>query len=316
MTAQPPRIPAPLMMLLAVATFSFMDAGLKQLAGSYPAMQVAALRGASSLPFILVWVMATTGLRPLLRVRWPLHFLRGAIGITMMASFAYALRRMPLTTAYSIFFVAPLLITALSVPVLGEKVGPRRWTAIAIGLVGMLVLLRPTGEGMLSWAALAVLLAAAGYAVSAITVRILARTDSNAAMIVWLLVMLAAGAGALAWPDWVPLRREDAWVIVGTGLAGAIGQYAITAAFRSGSASLLAPLEYTALVWGVLLDVTIWGVLPDGVTWLGAGIIIASGLYMLRRERVRADEAVLELGGDPAAAENDDGPEGPPRIMH
>ncbi|MEO6169961.1 MAG: DMT family transporter, partial [Lysobacter sp.] len=92
----------------------------------------------------------------------------------------------------------------------------------------------------------------------------------------------------------------------------AIGQYAITAAFRSGSASLLAPLEYTALVWGVLLDVSIWGVLPDAITWLGAGIIIASGLYMLRRERVRADEGVA---GNAHGA-NKDGPEGPPRIMH
>ncbi|WP_228064356.1 DMT family transporter [Novilysobacter avium] len=303
MTVFPVRVPAPVMMLLAVATFAFMDAGLKALAGTYPAMQVAALRGAASLPFILVWVMATSGLRPLLRVRWPLHLLRGAIGIGMTASFAFALRTLPLTTGYSIYFVAPLLITALSVPVLGEKVGPRRWTAIAIGMVGMLVLLRPSGEGMFSWAALAVLLAATGYAVSAITVRVLARTDSNASMIVWLLVMLSIGAGALAWPNWVPLRAEHAWIIVGTGLAGAIGQYAITAAFRSGSASLLAPLEYTGLVWVVLLDVTIWGVLPDAITWLGAGIIVASGLYMLRRERVRAEDT------------HDDGPEGPPRIM-
>lgn len=289
MTALPPRLPAPLMMLVAVAAFALMDAGLKQLAGIYPAMQVASLRGASSLPFILVWVLATTGLAPLLRVRWSLHLLRGAIGIAMMASFAFALRSLPLTTVYSIFFVAPLLITALSVPILGEHVGPRRWTAIAIGLLGMLVLLRPSGEGMLSWAALAVLLAATGYAVSAITVRVLARTDSSASMIVWLLVMLALGAGALAWPNWVPLRVEDGWVILGVGLSGAIGQYAITEAFRTGSASLLAPLEYTALVWGVLLDVTIWGVLPDAVTWLGAGIIVASGLYMLRRERVHAE---------------------------
>ena len=289
MTALPPRLPAPLMMLVAVAAFALMDAGLKQLAGIYPAMQVASLRGASSLPFILVWVLATTGLAPLLRVRWSLHLLRGAIGIAMMASFAFALRSLPLTTAYSIFFVAPLLITALSVPILGEHVGPRRWTAIAIGMLGMLVLLRPSGEGMLSWAALAVLFAATGYAVSAITVRVLARTDSSASMIVWLLVMLALGAGALAWPDWVPLRLQDGWVILGVGLAGAIGQYAITEAFRTGSASLLAPLEYTALVWGVLLDVSIWGVLPDAVTWLGAGIIVASGLYMLRRERVHAE---------------------------
>ncbi len=280
---------AVLLMLAAVALFSLMDAGLKLLAAHYPPFQVAALRGASSLPFVLVWVAATTGLAPLLRVRWPLHLLRGALGITMMAAFVYSLRTLPLSTAYSIFFVAPLLITALSVPFLRERVGPRRWTAIAVGLVGVLVLLRPTGEGMGSLAALAVLLAALMYAISAITVRVLARTDSTQSMMVWLLAMMAFGAGALAIPDWVAIRASDGWIILGIGIAGAFGQYAITEAFRRGEASLIAPLEYTALVWGVLLDATLWGVLPDGVTWLGAGIIVASGLYLLRRERVHAE---------------------------
>ncbi|MGQ4582745.1 EamA family transporter [Lysobacter sp. F60174L2] len=277
-------------MLLAVAVFSLMDAGLKELAGRYPPLQVATLRGASSLPFVLAWVAATSGLRPLLRVRWPLHLLRGAIGIGMMAAFAYALRTLPLTTAYSIFFIAPLLITALSVPLLGEKVGPRRWAAIAIGLLGVLVLLRPTGDGLLSWAALAVVVAALGYAVSAITVRVLGRTDSTASMMVWLLVFMAIGGGVLAAPGWVSIRPVDLWVIAGVGLAGALGQYAITEAFRIGEASRIAPLEYTALVWGVLLDVALWGVLPDAVTWLGAAIIVASGLYLLRRERIRAED--------------------------
>ena len=281
---------AAVIMLLAVAVFSLMDAGLKELAGRYPPLQVAALRGASSLPFVLVWVAATSGLRPLLQVRWPLHLLRGAIGIGMMATFAYALRTLPLTTAYSIFFIAPLLITALSVPLLGEKVGPRRWAAIAIGLLGVLVLLRPTGDGLLSWAALAVVVAALGYAVSAITVRVLGRTDSTASMMVWLLVFMAIGAGVLAAPGWVSIRPVDLWVIAGVGLAGALGQYAITEAFRIGEASRIAPLEYTALVWGVLLDVALWGVLPDAVTWLGAAIIVCSGLYLLRRERIRAED--------------------------
>ena len=83
--------------------------------------------------------------------------------------------------------------------------------------------------------------------------------------------------------------RTDAWLIAGVGVAGALGQYAITEAFRLGEASLIAPLEYTALVWGVLLDATLWGVLPDAVTWIGAAIIIASGLYLLRRERVHVE---------------------------
>jgi drug/metabolite transporter (DMT)-like permease len=276
-------------MLAAVALFSLMDAGLKLLSAQYPAFQVAALRGAASLPFVLAWALATTGLRPLLRVRWPLHLLRGVLGVAMMWGFVYALRTLPLSTAYSIFFVAPLLITALSVPFLGEQVGPRRWIAIAIGLVGVLVVLRPTGDGVLTVAGLAVLLAALGYAVSAITVRVLARTDSTQAMVVWLMALMALGAGVFAWPDWVPVRGEHAWLIAGIGVAGALGQYAITEAFRLGQASLLAPLEYTALLWGVLLDLTIWGVLPDGITWLGSAIIIASGLYLLRRERVHLE---------------------------
>lgn len=284
-----PAVTAALAMLFAVALFSLMDAALKQLSTHYPPFQVAALRGASSLPFVLLWAASTTGLRPLLRVRWPLHLLRGAFGVVMMATFVYALRTLPLSTAYSIFFVAPLLITALSVPMLRERVGPRRWTAIAVGLVGVLVLLRPTGEGLGTLASLAVLLAAAMYAISAITVRVLARTDSTQAMVVWLMTLMAIGAGLLAWPQWTAIRHEHLWLIAGIGLAGALAQYAITEAFRRGEASLIAPLEYTALVWGVLLDATLWGVLPDEVTWLGAAIIVVSGLYLLRRERIHAE---------------------------
>ena len=277
------------MMLASVGLFSLMDAGLKTLSTHYPPFQVAALRGASSLPLVLAWALATVGPMPLLRVRWPLHLLRGVLGIAMMVSFVYALKRLPLSTAYSIFFVAPLLITALSVPFLGERVGPRRWTAIGIGLVGVLVVLRPTGEGMFTTAGLAVLVAAFGYSVSAISVRVLARTDSTQAITFWLLVLMALGAGAVALPNWVPLRMEDGWLIAAIGVGGALGQYTITEAFRLGEASLIAPLEYTALIWGVGLDLALWGVLPDQVTWLGAAIIIASGLYLLRRERVHAE---------------------------
>ena len=290
---EPTHAPHPwraiILMLLCVGVFSLMDAGLKTLSTRYSPFQVAALRGASSLPWLLAWALATAGVAPLLRVRWSLHLLRGGLGIAMMGAFVYALRTLPLSTAYSIFFVAPLLITALSVPFLGERVGPRRWIAIAFGLVGVLVVLRPTTQGMFTAAGLAVLLAALGYAVSAITVRVLARTDSTQAMVVWLMLLMAVGAGLLAIPQWTPIRAVDGWLIVGIGIAGALGQYAITEAFRLGEASLLAPLEYTALVWGVLLDATLWGVLPDAVTWAGAAIIITSGLYLLRRERVHVE---------------------------
>ena len=283
-----------LIMLLAVGMFSLMDAGLKLLTPHYPSAQVAAMRGMASMPFVLVWVLATVGLRALVRIRWPLHLLRGLLSVTMMIAFVYALRGMPLATAYTIFFVAPLLITALSVPFLGEKVGPRRWAAIVVGLIGVLVVLRPTGEGVLSLAGLAVLGAAVGYAVSAITVRVLSRTDSTQAMVFWMVTMLSLGAGALAWPAWVPVRGEHAWLIVGIGAAGAVGQYAITEAFSRGEASVIAPFEYTALAWGVGLDLALWGVLPDAVTWLGAAIIVGSGLYLIRRERIAEQTASHE----------------------
>lgn len=275
-----------LIMLLAVGVFALMDAGLKLLAPHYPAAQVSTLRGAASIPFVLVWVLLTIGPRALLRVRWPLHLLRGVLAVGMMVTFIYAIARMPLTTAYTLFFVAPLMITALSVPILGERVGPRRWIAIAVGMLGVIVVMRPTGEGLFSLAGLAVVLAAAGYSIGAITVRVLSRTDSTQAMVFWMVTMLAIGAGVLAAPGWIPIRAEHWPIIAGIGVSGALGQYAITEAFRRGEASVIAPFEYTALAWGLLLDLGLWGVLPDRITWIGAAIIVGSGLYLIRRERV------------------------------
>lgn len=287
--ARPSLASAVLLMLAAVLMFALMDAGLKLLSAHYPPLQVAALRGLSSLPLVTVWVLATVPARSLLRVHWPLHLLRGALGVAMMAGFVYGLRTMPLSTAYAITFVAPLLVTAMAGPLLKEKVGAARWTAIGIGLVGVLVILRPTGEGMLTGGGLAILVAAICYALGAITVRMLAQRDSTQAMVFWFVVLLSLGAWLLALPAWKPLQSQHLWIIAGVGVSGSLAQVALTEAFRRGEASLIAPLEYTALLWGVLLDVALWSVLPDGVTWIGAGIIVASGLYLLRRERVHVE---------------------------
>ncbi|KAF1721854.1 EamA family transporter [Pseudoxanthomonas wuyuanensis] len=276
-------------MLLAVLMFALMDAGLKLLSPRYPSLQLAALRGLSSLPLVSAWVLATVPLRSLLRVHWPLHLLRGALGVAMMVGFVYGLRTMPLSTAYAIFFVSPLLVTAMAGPLLKEKIGGGRWVAIVIGLAGVLVILRPTGEGMMTAGGLAVLIAAICYAVGAITVRMLAQRDSTQALVFWFMVLLSLGACLLALPGWKPLAGSDIWVIAGVGVAGSLAQVALTEAFRRGEASLIAPLEYTALLWGVMLDVALWGVLPDGVTWIGAGIIVASGFYLLRREKVHVE---------------------------
>ena len=289
MHSRPPHQAAILFMLAAVALFALMDAGLKLLAAHYPPLQVATLRGLSSLPFVLVWVLCTANVRSLLRVHWPLHLLRGALGIAMMVGFVYGLRSLPLSTAYAITFVAPMLVTAMAGPLLGETVGRQRWIAIGIGLVGVLVILRPTTQGLATTGGLAVLIGAACYAASAITVRLLAQRDSVQSMVLWFLVLLSLGAGLLAAPDWVPLQTSDGWLIAGVGLAGSLAQVALTEAFRRGEASLIAPLEYTALFWVVCLDLLLWGVLPDMVTWIGAGIVVASGLYLLRREKVHAE---------------------------
>ena len=272
-------------MLAAVASFSLMDAGMKLLSAHYPPLQVTLLRGAASLPFVLVWVLASAGVRSIVPVRWGLHLLRGVLGMVMIGCFVYALRRMPLSTAYTLYFVAPLLVAALSVPLLGEKVGPRRWTAIGIGLLGVVVVLRPGVDGLVSLPGLMVLLAATAYAIAAVTVSLLTRTDTPQSMVVWFLAIMAVGAGLAAIPGWVPLRWEHAALILGMGLAGAFGQIALTSAFMRGDASMIAPLEYTGLVWVIAWDWLLWQTLPDTATWTGAAIIVASGLYLLRRER-------------------------------
>jgi drug/metabolite transporter (DMT)-like permease len=135
----------------------------------------------------------------------------------------------------------------------------------------------------------AVLLAAACYSVSAITVRIVNRTDSLESQVFWLMVMVGLGAGALAAPHWAPVRMADAWVLCGVAVTGFLGQLAITQAFRNGEASAIAPFEYTALAWGLCIDWGIWHTLPDGWMLVGAGIIIASGIYLVRHERVHAE---------------------------
>jgi drug/metabolite transporter (DMT)-like permease len=144
---------------------------------------------------------------------------------------------------------------------------------------------------------LVLVLAALCYAVAAITVRKLAQRDSPEAMVFWFLLLLSVFAGAIAAFDWQPLQREHLWIVATIGLTGALGQIALTHAFRLGEASQIAPVEYAALIWVVVLDLAIWQVLPDGMTWVGAAIIIASGLYLIRRESIAA-AAVRPPGAD------------------
>lgn len=276
-------------MLIAVAMFSFMDTTMKLLSEHYPAPQVTALRALSSLPLLCGYMLYRGAFRGILRVRWPMHLLRSVLGIGMLTSFAFGLSMLSLAEAYSLFFIAPALITALSVFVLKEHVGRGQWVAIAVGLFGVLVVLRPEGTGFLSLGGLAILASACCYATTAVVSRVLARTDSNESMMFWYLLLMAAGGLAMSARAWVPVRAEDSWVLLALALTGFFGQLAITRAFSTGKASIVAPFEYTALAWGVAIDWLLWQALPDGYTLLGAGIIIASGVYLVRREAVHSE---------------------------
>ena len=274
-------------MLVAVGFFSVMDALLKTLSGIYPAMQVAAMRGLSALPLVWVYVAWRGEVRVLLRVRWRLHLMRGVLTILMLALFTFSLRELALTEAYTIFFIAPLLITMLSIPVLKEKVSLRHWLVIGVGLAGVVIALRPDQDMFFSISALAVLGAAACYAVSAIGGRVLSRTEPSVTLVFWTTTILALGASALAWPHWVGIQHAHWPVLVGMGVTGFVGQLAMTEAFRHGKASAVAPFEYTALAFGLGLDWMIWNTVPDHYTLLGGAIIIASGIYLIRKEKVQ-----------------------------
>ena len=276
-------------MLIAVFMFSLMDTAMKLLAAHYPAMQVAALRSLSSLPLVVLYVAWRGGFKSMMQARFSLHVLRGVLGIGMLALFAYGLKRLSLAEAYSIFFIAPALITAMAVFFLKERVNLARWIAIFVGLAGVLVVLRPEGGGFLTLGGLAILGSAVCYAISAVAARILARTDSTRQMMFWLMLLMSVGATALAAPDWVSIDPEHILLLCGLAVSGFFGQLAITEAFSHGEGSVVAPFEYSALAWGVAIDWMLWQTLPDEYTLIGAAIIIGSGLYLIRHEKSHSE---------------------------
>jgi drug/metabolite transporter (DMT)-like permease len=272
-------------MVTAVALFSLMDAQLKLLAEHYPPLQVAFLRGLLSLPFVVVPVIVRGRLERLRPVNVPLHLVRGAMAVVMLTSFIYAVRETSITATYSIFMCAPLVVAALSVPMLGEKVARSQWIAIGAGLAGVLLMLRPGNSKWGMVGGVAAVIAVAMYALSVITLRRLSQTDTTESMVFSFALLLSIGAGLLAIPGWTALRWADWPMFIGVGLTGAVAQGFITNAFRHAPAAVVAPFEYTALVWGLLLDLVIWRVLPTSVTLLGGSIVIGAGLYIIHRER-------------------------------
>src|ERR1700747_2974713 len=289
-------------MIAAVAVFSLMDGILKLLAAHYPPMQVAALRGATSLPFTLLPVVLGGRWRELRPRRWPMHLLRGLLSVVVLGGFIYAVRVLSLANAYAVFLSAPLLVAALSVPLLGERVERRNWVAFLVGLAGVLTMLRPSASGLSTLGALAALAGATAYALSAIAVRVLTRTDTTVSVVFWTVGLMTLFTTAISAPGWVPIGHDHWKWLLGLGLLAATAQYLLTEAFRSAPPSVVTPFEYTALLWGAAIDRVVVHVLPYARVVFGGGLVIATGLYLIWHQRRQSD---IESAPEPwqAAAE-------------
>ncbi len=287
-------------MIAAVFAFSIMDSLLKRLSSNYPPLQVACMRCLSSLALLACAITFQRGW-PRLRAAQPLlHVGRGALGIGMLGCFVFAVHRLTMAQTYSLFLAAPLLMTALSVPMHGEAVTGRRWLAIAFGLSGVLIILHPWSKGFVSFAAAAAAAAATVcYSLSALTVRSLAARNSNLATIFWNFTLVGFGSGALAVFDWRPVPSAD-WPWLGAiGVAGALGQYWITDAFRRAPPAVVAPFEYTSILWAFAIDWIFWSASPSASLIAGAAVVIASGTYVIWDERRSADLALIPASPPP-----------------
>jgi drug/metabolite transporter (DMT)-like permease len=271
-------------MVLAVGCFSLMDASLKQLAASYSPMQVTFLRSAGSLPFIVAMSVVRAGWGVLRPVRYGLHIARGVIGVATLWLFIYAVSILSLADAYSIFLSAPLLMTALSVPMLKEHVGWRRWIAVVVGLCGVLIILKPGGSRLITLGGAAALAAAIGYATTTLMIRVLGRSDTAAATMFWQLAASTVVSGAWASTEWRAIESHH-WIwIAALAITGTLGQYFITKAFRTTPAAVIAPFEYTALIYGMALDWILWTTFPSLRMLSGAAVVIGSGMFVIWRE--------------------------------
>ena len=289
------RLRAIASMVAAVAVFSLMDAILKLLAAAYPPMQVAALRGATSLPFTLLPVLIAGRLQDLRPRRWRMHLLRGLLSVAVLGGFIYAVRELSLANAYAVFLSAPLIVAALSVPLLRERVDWRNWVAILVGLAGVLIIVRPSGSGLSTLGAAAALIGATAYALSAIAVRVLTRSDTTVSVVFWTVGLMTVFASTMAIPAWVPIEHGHWKWLVALGLLGAVAQYLMTEAFRSAPPSVVTPFEYTALLWGIAIDRVVWHVLPSLRVSLGGAIVIAGGLYLIwHQHRLSRHESARE----------------------
>ena len=278
-------------MLVAVTLFAVMDALIKWLAADYSTVQLVFFRSVFGLVPVAVMVWHAGGPAVLRTRRYGLHAIRCGIGVVSTGMFFASFALLPFADVIALSFAGPLFLTALSVPVLGEKVGVRRWCAVLVGFAGVLLIVRP-GSGVLGAAALLPLGGALGYALAMAATRRLARTDPTVTIVFWFTASCAVTSGALLPWFWTTPTALDTALLVCIGLIGGLGQLTLTHAFRLAPAAVVAPFEYTAILWAVVLGLLVWHEEPDLFTLAGSAVVIASGLFILARERVRAVDPV------------------------
>ncbi|HWK44547.1 MAG TPA: DMT family transporter [Stellaceae bacterium] len=279
------------LLMSAMILFSCSDATAKYLAATLPPIEVVWLRYLGFSLLVLPAVVAAGRPGVVLRSRRPgLQLLRGLGILGSAIIFTAALQWLPMADATATSFVSPIFITALSIPVLGESVGLRRWAAVGVGLIGVLIVVRPGSEGFQP-AMLLPILSAMSWACGIVLTRKMSGADNTITTLAY-----SGFSGLVVMTLLVPFYWEaPSWhqVLLGLliGLVSTTAQWIVVMAYRYADASVLAPFSYTQLVWSVLLGFLIFGAIPDTLTFLGAGIIIASGLYTAHRERVRAQQA-------------------------
>ena len=270
-------------MLASVFFMSVMDVVFKMLVEHYSTFQVVFLRCLMSLPFFVSWILITGTAQ--FKTAYPKgHLLRGVLGIVMLFAVGECFREMQLADAYTLFFAAPLLITLLSGPVLGEPAGASRMLAALLGFSGVLIVLQPAGGAWISYGALMGLTGMVAYSFTSLLLRRLGGRDGTVTIAFWFVTIVGLGAGMLAIPQWKPVLAEHWLQLLVLGISGACGQVLLTAAFRKASAAVVAPLDYTHMLWAVVFGLAFWGYLPGPRVWAGAAVIVLSGLFILYRE--------------------------------
>lgn len=274
-----------LLALAAFGIFATHDVVVKFLGGVYETFQIVFFSVLLAFPLVMLMLMQDETRDTLIpRHPWWTALRTVAAVITGVSAF-YAFSVLPLAEVYAILFAAPLLITLLAIPVLGERVGLHRGAAVIVGLAGVLVVLRPGAEP-LSFGHAAALTAAVGGALASIIVRKIGKDERSAVLLLYPMMANFLVMGSLLPFVYKPMPIEHFGLVALMAALAFVAARCLIAAYRSGDAAVVAPMQYSQILWAAVYGFFFFGETPDLMTWVGAGIIIASGLYIVIRESV------------------------------